>query len=1012
LCYKKWSAIIHDAKEGVIKNHFNFMGEEFMCKKTCLLISLILVGVLVGNCWAVTWSGGGAPDRSWTNPANWGGSKPSLTVYAYIMTACDVNNGPLVWSGSPDANAQYVKVGGTSGGSVFGTLKIQDGGRLDVAQYMYVGWDSSSVRSGELYMTGGTLNLGYVTPASGNLTVAARYTGTWGIVRMYGGVINVPATFLIANESGTTGKVYLYGGTINAHVFGIGAGSASMDITAGKLVVDGNVVADIDDLVTGGVITAYDGDGDVIVDYNSVSGKTTVTGYLATPEAKNPSPIDGATGVGLDETLSWTAGQGATSHDVYFGTANPPPFIGNQPETTFDPGTLDASTTYYWQIDEVSGSGTTTGNLWHFTTFTPLSGTLKGPYMIYPGNNTEMTVLWQMPSTVSCTVSWGTDTSRSTGSVGTTEQDPNHIHKCTITGLTPGTKYYYRVTTPTGWDNGSFLAAPASDATAVKFIAYGDTRTNYAMHDIVCARMISTYTADPGYQSIVLHVGDWVEADNEATWIGQWFRGDSSVANIYTVLRNVPYNGCRGNHEGSGVVWSKYWQYPFVAAKYWSFDYGPAHIAIVDQYTPYTTDTPQNIWLKNDLASTTKKWKFIVLHQPGWCAGGQHGNDGNVQLYIQPLCEKYGVQIVFAGHNHYYSRAAVRGVQHVTTGAGGAPFYTISVGQPYVAVAVANTLEFCKVSINGDTLKLEAIDATTGATIDSFYMDEGNPDLMFVQPTDPQMNMCPTSPSYWVTTVNKINNVIEPNFVIDTGDLVNSQGSNAEATTYLSIAANLKPGIELYNVPGNHDVHDAPTPTSYAWYQSWFGYIPSNTYPWYSFTRGNCIFIVLESGVLRDSSQYPGADAAEIAWLTTTLQNSGAYTHKYVFMHHPLCISSVTEPNNPSWTIPFPMRTTLLNLFHTYGVNAVFSGHLHYNAYTRDGDLEIISTSSCTCPLRNDPPLLCEVKVYSDHTDWEWRLIDDIIQPYLAGDFDLNGKVDMQDCVVIMSGWLENGVWP
>ncbi|MHC4642282.1 MAG: hypothetical protein ACYS32_11610, partial [Planctomycetota bacterium] len=66
--------------------------------------------------------------------------------------------------------------------------------------------------------------------------------------------------------------------------------------------------------------------------------------------------------------LSWTAGVGATSHDVYFGTSNPPPFLLNQATTTFDPGTMAYGTTYYWRIDEVDAYGTITGTAWSFTT--------------------------------------------------------------------------------------------------------------------------------------------------------------------------------------------------------------------------------------------------------------------------------------------------------------------------------------------------------------------------------------------------------------------------------------------------------------------------------------------------------------------------------------------------------------------------------------------------------------------------------------------------------------------
>ncbi|NIS80349.1 MAG: hypothetical protein GTO14_09120, partial [Anaerolineales bacterium] len=85
-------------------------------------------------------------------------------------------------------------------------------------------------------------------------------------------------------------------------------------------------------------------------------------------QATNPSPADGATDVSINADLSWTAGSGATSHDVYFGTTSPGTFQGNQTATTFDPGTMAYSTTYYWRIDEVNAAGTTTGVVWSFTT--------------------------------------------------------------------------------------------------------------------------------------------------------------------------------------------------------------------------------------------------------------------------------------------------------------------------------------------------------------------------------------------------------------------------------------------------------------------------------------------------------------------------------------------------------------------------------------------------------------------------------------------------------------------
>jgi len=92
------------------------------------------------------------------------------------------------------------------------------------------------------------------------------------------------------------------------------------------------------------------------------------TTLVSDHSATNPNPYDGQEGVSRTPILRWTADLDATSHDVYFGTNNPPPFIRNQPDTTYEPGTLELATTYYWRIDEVGAYGTITGAVWSFRT--------------------------------------------------------------------------------------------------------------------------------------------------------------------------------------------------------------------------------------------------------------------------------------------------------------------------------------------------------------------------------------------------------------------------------------------------------------------------------------------------------------------------------------------------------------------------------------------------------------------------------------------------------------------
>ncbi|HDK36281.1 MAG TPA: T9SS type A sorting domain-containing protein, partial [Bacteroidetes bacterium] len=295
----------------------------------------------------------------------------------------------------------------------------------------------------------------------------------------------------------------------------------------------------------------------------------------------------------------------------------------------------------------------------------------------------------------------------------------DHQHKFTLTKLQPSAKYYYRVIVNRDTAKGSFRAAPGPNATQIKFFAYGDTRTYPAEHDKVAKKILSVYRDDPDFQTMIIASGDYTSnGAYESDWDGQFF--NPSYKNIQALLATLPYQGCIGNHEGSGVLYKKYFPYPYVSRRYWSFDYGPAHFTVIDQYTSYSTGSAQYNWIEKDLASTKKLWKFLVFHEPGWSADGGHANNGSVQRYLQPLCEKYGVSIVFNGHNHYYSRAIVNGVVHITTG-GGAPLYTPNKNYPHI-VTVAKAHHFCKIEINDKLLTFAAV-TTQGTVIDTFALN-------------------------------------------------------------------------------------------------------------------------------------------------------------------------------------------------------------------------------------------------------------------------------------------------
>ncbi|RKX42598.1 MAG: hypothetical protein DRP64_09585, partial [Verrucomicrobia bacterium] len=327
-----------------------------MYKKPSSLIifTLALIMALAGNAAAArSWNDGDTGNSLWSDGDNWTtGSAPGSSDSTYIRIADLVGggDGPVIQSG---INAVCKSL----------SLEVNETG------------DTLT-----MVMTGGTLAVGSTTDTYFRLG-AGGGPGT-AALDMTGGDITVAGLLRIG--SSYTAHLNLWNGTINTLNLEVSGGPVSyVDIrNSGALVIGSDVRSQIQGYVDAGAITAYGGDGEILINYSFIADETTVTA-TGSKTAYNPSPFDSEPGVAVDATLSWIAGDNTDSNDVYFGTdessinnadAFSPEFVRNQTAThiavaDYHPsGPLELATTYYWRIDSVVDGTTTKGDVWSFTT--------------------------------------------------------------------------------------------------------------------------------------------------------------------------------------------------------------------------------------------------------------------------------------------------------------------------------------------------------------------------------------------------------------------------------------------------------------------------------------------------------------------------------------------------------------------------------------------------------------------------------------------------------------------
>lgn len=155
-----------------------------------------------------------------------------------------------------------------------------------------------------------------------------------------------------------------------------------------------------------------------------------------------------------------------------------------------------------------------------------------------------------------------------------------------------------------------------------------------------------------------------------------------------------------------------------------------------------------------------------------------------------------------------------------------------------------------------------------------------------------------------------------PDFLIHTGDLVESGRFKSEWDTFFRVEAPLLKSAPIYPTLGNHEDFDPPVLNSY--YTDIF-HLPGNEL-WYAFDYGNARFICLKADGYPIGTYF--LEGEQLSWLEEQLS---ANTAPWLFVYFHIGVFTSREEGY----LETGLREQLVPLFEKYGVDLVFMGHHH-----------------------------------------------------------------------------------
>lgn len=252
------------------------------------------------------------------------------------------------------------------------------------------------------------------------------------------------------------------------------------------------------------------------------------------------------------------------------------------------------------------------------------------------------------------------------------------------------------------------LTLPNKD-NSVRFLVVGDTGTGTQKQQELANVMLRYRQVFPF--EFVLMMGDNLYGSEKAVDYKRKFE------NVYKPLldQKIKFYASLGNHDESNERFYEFFN--MEGQEFYHFKKGDVSFyALNSNYM----DKKQIDWLNEKLATDTAPWKIAFFHHPPYSSGSAHGSDTKLREIIEPIFLKYGMNVVFTGHEHFYERIKPqKGIYYFISGAGGKLREgNVKTGSPLTDKSFDLDMSFMLIEINGDQMYFQVVSRTT-ETVDS-----------------------------------------------------------------------------------------------------------------------------------------------------------------------------------------------------------------------------------------------------------------------------------------------------